>query len=58
MKKSLVLLSTMGLLFAGCEMEGHKEHKDAEKNGQMTKDAPANMGNGQQSSRPNGNMER
>jgi hypothetical protein len=62
MKKSIVLLSTMGLLFAGCEMEGRKEHKEAEKDGQMKKEMPAKMNNGmqqqQQTNRPAGNMER
>jgi hypothetical protein len=53
MKNAIVMFSLMGLMFAGCEMEGHREQKEGEKNGEMKKEMPAKTnGNGQMQQTP------
>lgn len=47
MKNSIVLFSVMGLLCAGCEMEGQKAPHQGEKQGEMKKEMPAKPMNGQ-----------
>lgn len=47
MKNAIVMFSLMGLMFAGCDTEGYKEHKEGEKNGEMKKEMPGKMMNGQ-----------
>lgn len=47
MKKAIVMFSAMGLLFSGCEAEGHKEHKEGEKKGEVRTETSVKPANGQ-----------